>query len=426
MNDVSEEYALELDSKAELREFRDRFFIPSGKIYLLGNSLGLMSKPSLRCVERVISEWKDLGIKGWLNGEQPWFYYAESLGEKAAALVGASEDEVICTGTTTVNIHQLIATFYHPGEKRKKILADELNFPTDTYALYSQIRSKGMDPEKDLLLVKSEDGRTLDEKDIVDMMSDEVTLALLPSVLYRSGQLLDMEYLTKEAHKRDIIIGFDCSHSVGVIPHEFDKWGVDFAMWCSYKYMNGGPGSPAFAYMNEKHFEKEPGLAGWFGYVKDKQFDLLLDFESQTSAGCLQISSPSIPGFGAVEGSLEILLEAGIDRIRKKSKDMTSYAISLVDEMLTDEPYRYVLGTPRETDRRGGHVALEREDSYRINLALQDKGVIADFRPPNVIRMAFSPLYNTYHDIWQTMKYLKEIIDQGEYRNYPEERVPVT
>ncbi len=426
MVDTTEEYSRALDRDAELAVYRKEFYIPDEVIYLLGNSLGLMCRSSEKHVERVMKEWSELGIKGWLKGDPPWFYYAEMLGEKASRLVGANKGEVVCTGTTTVNIHQVVSTLYSPSGSKKKILADELNFPTDIYALDSQLKLKGYHPEDDLVLVKSDDGRTLDEDRIVEYMTDEVALALLPSVLYRSGQLLDMEYLTREAHKRGVLIGFDCSHSVGVIPHHLDDWDVDFAVWCSYKYMNGGPGSPAFLYMNKKHFCKEPGLAGWFGYVKEKQFDLLLDFRSESNAGGLQISSPGITGYATVHGALDILLEAGIENVRKKSEKMTSYMISLVDELLVEEPYAFNLGTPRDVRKRGGHVALEREDSYRINQALQARGVITDFRPPDVIRMTFSPLYNTYHDIWRTVMHLKEIIDHGEHLEYSGERAAVT
>ncbi len=426
MFDTSEKHAKELDQGMKLSEYRDEFYIPEGVIYLLDNSLGLMCKKAGSNVEKVMDEWRQMGIKGWLNGDPPWFYYAENIGEKSSLLVGAKAEEVVCTGTTTVNIHQLVSTFYEPVGKKTKMMADVLNFPTDIYALRSQIELKGLYPKDELLLVESEDGRTLDEDDIVEQMSHEVNLILLPSVLYRSGQLLDMEYLTQEAHKRDILIGFDCSHSVGVVPHHFDEWGVDFAVWCSYKYMNGGPGSPAFLYINERHFDKEPGLAGWFGYVKEKQFDLLLDFRSEETAGGLQISSPSIPGFAMVDGALDILIEAGIDNIRKKSEEMTSYLMHMADEVLGESPYNFEIGTPREVSKRGGHVALEREDAYRINLALYERGVVTDFRPPNVLRLAVSPLYNTYHELWLTVNHLKEIIDSGEYLEYSEDRAAVT
>ncbi|MBU7016845.1 MAG: kynureninase [Theionarchaea archaeon] len=420
-----EDFAHEMDRKDPL-QFRDQFYIPDKTIYMDGNSLGLLSKDAEESLLRVVTEWKTLGIKGWLEAESPWFYYAEKLGSKAAELVGASPEEVIVTGTTTVNLHSLVSTFYHPNGRKIKILADELDFPTDIYALKSQITLKGLNPDNHLALAPSEDGRTLNEEAIVKHMTEDIALVVLPSVLYRSGQLLDMPYLTEEAHKRGICIGFDCSHSVGVVPHSFDKWDIDFAFWCSYKYLNGGPGSTAFLYVNKRHFNKEPALPGWFGYVKEKQFDMSLQFEHAKSAGGWQISSPAILSTAPVEGALEITLKAGIENIREKSVKMTSYLMYLLDE-LSQEPYNFIIGTPRIPEKRGGHVAVEREkEAFRINEALKARGVVPDFRLPNIIRIAPIPLYNTYYEIWQVVHYLKEIIDSKEYECFSSQRKAIT
>jgi kynureninase len=423
--EIDEQYAHKLDSEDPLSHFRERFYI-SNSIYMDGNSLGLLSKDAEIPLLRVLSEWKTMGIRGWLEAEVPWFYYAEKLGATAAPLVGAEPEEVVATGTTTVNLHSLVSTFYQPKGTRTKILTDELNFPTDIYALQSQIKLKGLSPQEHLILAPSKDGRFLDEEEVVELMTDDIVLCLFCSVLYRSGQLLDIPYLTEKAHKRGILIGFDCSHSAGVVPHFFDEWDVDFAFWCSYKYLNGGPGSIAFLYVNKNHFHREPSLAGWFGYVKEKQFDMLLDFEHAHSAGGWQISSPSILSAAPVEGTLQMTVEAGIENIREKSVRMTSYLMWLVDELLTLPPYNYRTGTPREPHRRGGHVAIEHEEAYRISEALKMNGVISDFRPPNVIRIAPIPLYNTYHEVWQVVQYLKEIVDQKEYEKFPEERKTIT
>ncbi|MHA1221788.1 MAG: aminotransferase class V-fold PLP-dependent enzyme [Candidatus Heimdallarchaeaceae archaeon] len=195
-----------------------------------------------------------------MEAEIPWFYQAEKLGEKIAPLVGAKPEEIVATGTTTVNLHSLVSTFYQPTGERTKILADELNFPTDIYALKSQLKLKGFDPEKNLKLVKSKDGRWLDESSIKRAITKDVALVVLPSVLFKSGQLLDIEGITANAHEKGVLIGWDCSHSVGVIPHEFDKWEIDFAFWCSYKHLNAGPVASAFLDVNEKNFSKEAGL----------------------------------------------------------------------------------------------------------------------------------------------------------------------
>ncbi|MHA2291522.1 MAG: kynureninase [Candidatus Hodarchaeales archaeon] len=412
------EGAIQLDLEDSLAKFRERFFIPEGTIYLDGNSLGLLSKEAEKSLLRVVDEWKKLGIRGWFETKNPWFYFGESLGEMVAPLVGADPKEVVATGTTTINLHSLVSSFYHPHGKRTKILADELDFPTDIYALKSQIRLKGLDPNKHLVLVPSDDGRTLSEAMIVDHMTDEIALILLPSALYRSGQLLDIKSITKEAHSRDIPIGWDCCHSVGAVPHHFDDWGIDFAFWCSYKYLNSGPGGTAFLYINRKHFNTIPGLSGWFGYVKDKQFDMSLEFEHAKSAGGWQISSSNILCSAPLEGSLQVTLEAGIDNIRAKSIKITTYLINLVDNLLTKDPYNFKIGTPRNPDQRTGHVALEHDrEAFRISEVLKTKGVITDFRPPNVIRIAPCALYNRFQEIWDVVHILREIIENKEYES---------
>ncbi|MDH5770412.1 MAG: kynureninase [Candidatus Bathyarchaeota archaeon] len=420
--EASENFARKLDSEDPLAKFRQRFYIPEETIYMDGNSLGLLSKDSESSVFRALNEWKTLGIKGWLEAKHPWFYLAEKLGAMCAILVGAKPEEVVATGTTTVNIHSLANTFYQPNSERKKILADELDFPSDIYALKSVLRFRGFNPDENLILIPSEDNRFLDENKIVELMDEEVALIFLPSVLYRSGQLLNIQYIAKEAHDRGISIGFDCCHSVGVVQHNFDEWDVDFALWCSYKYLNGGPGGTAFLYINKKHFDCEPALAGWFGYVKDKQFDMSLNFEHSKSAGGWQISSPAILSSAPIEGALKIILEAGIEAIRKKSLKMTSYLMYLVDETISEEPYNFAIGTPRETERRGGHVAIEHEEAMRISETLRARDVIPDYRAPNIIRTAPIPLYNTYHEIWRFVQHLREIIDRKEYEKLPGKR----
>jgi len=424
---VSREYAAKMDQQDPLAGFRDHFYIPRDTIYVDGNSLGLLSKEAEYSLRRVLNEWRDLGIKGWMKGKQPWFYFAEKMGEEAANLVGAYPDELILTGTTTINIHSLISTFYWPSGSRTKILADRLNFPSDIYALKGQLRLKGLDPEQELVLVGSEDGFNLDEQEIVRHMSEDVAVALLPSVLYRSGQLLDMEYLTREAHKRGIVIGFDCSHSAGVVPHKLSEWGVDFAVFCSYKYLNGGPGASAFLYLNRRHHQKEPVLTGWFGNRKETQFDMQLELDPARNAGGWQISSPGILGSSPVEGSLQLINEAGIEAIREKSMKMTSYLVDLIHHRLAADPYLFRIISPGDARLRSGHIAITRDkEALRINEALKHKGVVPDFRHPDLIRIAPSPLYNTYQEIWQVVEYLREIIDGKEYEHFSTSRGAVS
>jgi kynureninase len=414
---TDEDCAKQLDMNDSLAGFRSRFYIPSNTIYFDGNSLGLFPKDAEESLLRVMNEWKTLGIQGWFEGEHPWWYFGEDLGAMAAPLVGAESREVVATGTTTVNLHSLVSTFYHPEGKKTKILATALDFPTDIYAIKSQLKLKGMDPNHHLVLIPP-DGPFFNEKNIVESMTEEIALILLPSALYRSGQLLDMAYLTAEAHNRGIPIGFDCCHSVGAVPHYFGDWGVDFAVWCSYKYLNSGPGGTAFLYINKKHFDTIPGLTGWFGYVKQKQFEMLLDFEHAKSAGGWQMSSSNILCSAPIEGSLRVTLDAGIDRIREKSIKITDYLIYLTNQLLLDDPYNFEIGTPLDPNRRTGHIALEHDDAFQISEALKARGIITDFRHPNIIRVAPVALYNTYHEVWRFVGILQDIINTREYQSF--------
>jgi kynureninase len=406
------DFATQLDSTDPLAECRSHFCIPDNTIYFDGNSLGLMPKSSAEAVQRVVDEWGQRAINAWFDVDKPWIGIAERLGAEIAPLVGAEPDEVIATGTTTVNLHALVGTFYHPEGERTKILADELTFPSDIYALGGQILLKGLDPHTHLVLVRSDDGRFLSESAIIDMMTPEIAVAVLPSVLYRSAQLLDVERLAKTAHERGIVIGFDCSHSVGAMPHYMDEWGVDFATWCSYKYLNGGPGCPAFLYLNRRHFDRPPSMPGWFGFQKERQFEMLTTFEHHRGARGWQISSPGILSMVPLEESLEILREAGIAAIRGKSLRMTAYMMFLLDELLPESRYGFRIGTPRESTARGGHIALEhRALAPRVFEALAERGVVGDLRPPNVVRLCPSPLYNTYAEIWEVVDRLRDIAE---------------
>ena len=413
-------YAKKLDEQDALSDFREKFYLNPGEIYMDGNSLGLMSKPAERAIHRMLEEWKTLGIRGWLGTEKPWYYYSEELSKGLAPLVGASPEEVTVHASTTINIHNLISTMYEATEKRYKILIDNLNFPTDRYAIESFLELQGKNLETHLKVVESRDGKTLDEDEIIKEMTDDVALILLPAVLYRSGQLLDIEKLTKKAHEKDIIIGFDCSHSAGVVNHQLSDHGVDFAMWSNYKYLNNGPGGASGLYLNKKHFNKPVGLAGWFGSTKEKQFDLEDHLTPSNDASGLEIGTPNLLSMAPLEGSLEIFKEAGIDRVREKSIQITDYFIYLIDEYLTT--YGFEVGSPRESSRRGGHVALIHEEAVRINEALKDEGIVPDFRKPNVIRLAPVPLYISYEEVFDVVMALKRIMENKTYEKYDKKR----
>lgn len=420
MQSTMVEYAKSLDEQDALGMYRNEFYIRPDVIYMDGNSLGLLSKRAEKSVLTLLDSWKQYGIDGWTQGEHPWFYFSETLSEMCAPLVGASKEEVIITGSTSANLHQLVASFYRPEGIRTKILADELNFPSDLYAISSQLSLHGFIGDEHMKLVKSRDGYTLQEEDIINAMTNDVALIILPSVLYRSGQVLDIKMLTEAAHERNIMIGFDLCHSIGSVPHELDKWEVDFAFWCNYKHVNGGPGATGGLYVNRKHFGGKPGLAGWFGSDKEKQFDLLTQMIPATNAGAYQIGTPHIMSSAPLCGSLEMFAEVGIDAIREKSLKLTNYMMTLIEHELSE--YNFVIANPRETEKRGGHIFLVHDEAARICKALKVQQVIPDFRSPNGIRLAPVALYNSFEDVWKTVQILKLIMKEERYKKYENKR----
>lgn len=417
------DYAAELDRQDPLASFRERFYVPPGRLYFDGNSLGLLSRDAEAAALRALDEWKTLGIEGWLDAPTPWFRLGEELGRLTAPLVGAAPDEVVVTGATTVNLHALVATFYRLAGARRKIVAAALDFPSDLYALRAQVALRGGDPDADLVLVPGRDGRTIDEADLIAALDDETALLVVPAVLYRSGQLLDLARLAAAARARGVAIGLDCCHSIGAIPHHFDDWGVDFAFWCSYKYLNGGPGGTAGLYVNRRHFGAAPALAGWWGSHKERQFDLATLFDPAPDAGAWQIGTVPVLGTAPLQGALRIVAEAGIAAVRAKSLRLTGYLIALLDALgLTAPPYNYAIGTPREEARRGGHVAVEHPEAVRIAKALKARGVIPDFRPPNIVRLAPVALYTSFGEVWQVARHLREIVERREHEAYRDAR----
>lgn len=420
MNERMLSYAKTKDREDELRELREEFYIKEGRIYLDGNSLGLMSKGAEQAVLNLVESWKSYGIDGWMEGDNPWFYLSENLGHQMAALVGAMPEEVIVTGSTTSNMHQLVSTFYRPEGKRTKILADSLTFPSDIYALKSQLALRNLEPGQHLVQVQSRDGRTLEEEDIIASMADDIALIVLPGVLYRSGQVLDMKRLTQAAHDRGILIGFDLCHSIGAIPHELSGWDVDFAFWCNYKYLNAGPGSVGALYVNQQHFDKVPGLAGWFSSHKEKQFDMEHTLTKADDAGAYQMGTPHIFSVAPLIGSLQLFEKAGITRLREKSLALTTYFMELIDTELKE--FGFHIGNPKEATRRGGHVYLEHPEAARICKALKEEGVIPDFRSPNGIRLAPVALYNSFEDVWKAVKILKTIMENENYKKFENKR----
>ncbi len=404
----TEAFARDMDRKDPLARFRKAFYPPLETIYLDGNSLGLLCRPAEDALMQTMLEWKTLAIRGWLESHPPWFALAERLGEQLAPLIGADADEVIVANSTTVNLHQMLATFYDPKADCDRILADELCFPSDRYALESFLRLVGKDPQKTVRYVASSDGQVLEEERLVEAMADGVQLVVLPAVLYVSGQLLDIQRLTDAAHRHGAVIGFDCSHSVGVIPHHLSEHDVDFAFFCTYKYLNGGPGSIGAMYLNRRHFGRQAGLAGWFGCQKDRQFEMGAEFLQAPHAGGLQIGTPPVLAAAPLRGALRLIHEAGIEAIRAKSQRVTSYLRSLVETCLSEFGFQCV--GPRDAAQRGGHVAVQHEQASAISRAMRERGVIPDYREPNILRLAPAPLYTSFHDCYRAVERIEQVV----------------
>lgn len=408
-----ENFARRLDAEEPLRSFREKFHLPLGAngrplIYFAGNSLGLMPKAARELVDRELEDWAKLGVDAHLKAKTPWYTYHEPLREPMARIVGAKPAEVICMNSLTVNLHLMMATFYRPTKSRFKILMEDPAFPSDTYAIKTQIRHHGLDPKDALLLASArKDESTLRTDDIVDLIEknrDTLAIVWIGGVNFFTGQLFDMAAITKAAQKHGIIVGFDLAHAVGNVALSMHDWNVDFAVWCSYKYLNSGPGAIAGAYLHERHATntKLPRLAGWFGNDPNTRFQMQLEpeFIPVASADAWQVSNPPIFSMAPLRASLAIFDEAGgMTPLREKSVKLTGYLQFLLEQAGSG---RLTVITPREKEARGCQLSiLAHENPKELHKALEAAGVKADFREPNVIRAAPTPLYNTFHDVWQ-------------------------
>ena len=405
MDRLDRDYAARLDRDDPLAAFRSRFHLPPGKIYLDGNSLGLASVDAERALSAAVSAWRESAIEAWTDGDRPWFDLAERLGAQEASLVGALPHEVVVTGGTTINLHALATTFYEGGV----IVTDDRNFPSDLYALRSQARLRGGElrvvttadePEEALLAALQEAG-------------EDAALLLVSSVDYRTGRLYDLETLAVGARKRGAAFGVDLSHSVGCVPHALHDSLTDFAFWCGYKYLNGGPGAPAGLFVHERTFTKRPALSGWWGSDKRSQFEMRLELIPAYGAGSFQIGTPSVLALAALEGALGILLEAEIERIRTKSLGLTDLLVKLADDRLA--PLGFGVATPRTPERRGGHVALTHPHASAIAQVMRRHGVIPDFRPPDIVRLAPVALYTSFVDVWDAIRTIEDLVTAGEH-----------
>lgn len=392
-------------------------------IYLDGNSLGPVCDPAEAALQTAVEAWKDRAILGWTAGEQPWFEMSWAVAAKLAPLIGANLESVAVGQSTTINLHQLLASFYDPAI-RSKILIDATSFPTDRYAVASHLTLRGRDPKADLLVVPSYDGLTMSEEQILAAMNPDVGFAVLPAVVYTSGQLLDVPYVTKEARKKGVLVAWDCSHSAGIIPHRFLDDDVDLAFGCGYKYLNGGPGAAAWLYVHPRHAAVGPGLAGWFGSDPARQFDMADTFTPAADAGRFLTGTPHVLSLAPLLGSLDLITEAGIGTIREESLGLTAYMRTRVEEKLVHYDVRVV--TPREDARRGGHVTLAHPDAGKLSTALRARNVIPDFRPPNLLRLCPNPLYNTADECDRAVAVIEALLESRKYETAAARATAVT
>jgi kynureninase len=408
---ADEDFAKQLDAEDPLRNFREKFHLPLGKdgkplIYFAGNSLGLMPKSARKIVEQELDDWAKLGVDAHLEGKTPWYSYHETLREPMARVVGAKPIEVICMNSLTVNLHLMMATFYRPTKSRFKILMEDPAFPSDTYAIKTQIRHYGLDPKNALVLARPRKGEfAVHTEDIVNLIEkhrDEIAVVLIAGVNFFTGQLFDVPTVTKAAQKHGITVGVDLAHAVGNVPLTLHDWNVDFAVWCSYKYLNAGPGAVAGAYVHERHATntKLPRLAGWFGNDPNTRFQMQQEFIPVPTADGWQISNPPILSMAPLRASLSIFDEAGgMEPLRAKSLRLTSYLEFLLDQIGSKE---ISVITPKSPNERGCQLSiLAHEHPKELFKALEAAGVKCDFREPNVIRAAPTPLYNTFHEVWR-------------------------
>ena len=417
---TDESFARQLDVEDPLCGFRDKFYLPLGKdgkplIYFAGNSLGLMPKSAREIVEEELNNWAKLGVDAHHATGTPWYTYHEALRQPTARLVGAKPLEVICMNSLTVNLHLMMATFYRPTKARFKILMEEPAFPSDTYAIKTQIAHHGLNPKDALILARPRKGQfTIQTEDIVDLIekhADQLAVVMFAGVNFFTGQLFDIKRITAAARAGGIVVGFDLAHAAGNVPLCLHDWNVDFAVWCSYKYLNAGPGAVAGAFVHERHATntKLPRFAGWFGNDPNTRFRLHLEpeFIPVASADGWQISNPPIFSMAPLRASLSVFNDAGgMEPLRVKSSRLTSYLEFLLTEIGSK---KFTVITPRNPDERGCQLSiLAHERPKELLKELEAAGVKCDFREPNVIRVAPTPLYNTFHEVWRFTRILAQ------------------
>ena len=416
-------YAQQQDANDSLRAYRDRFFLPTfhqNQVrYFTGNSLGLQPKTVSSYIQQELDDWAKWGVEGHFYGKRPWFSYHENLTDKIAKVVGALPEEVVVTHSLTTNLHLLMVSFFVPQGKRKKIICEAKAFPSDQYALESQIKFHGLDLATDLIEIAPREGEHLiNEEDILAKIAevgDELALVMIGGVNYYSGQLFDMKKITEAAHAVGAIAGFDLAHAAGNIHLKLHDWGVDFAAWCSYKYLNSSPGGVSGMFVHERHANRPelPRFAGWWGHDKSVRFLMEPGFQPMPGAEGWQLSNAPVLGMAAHLASLDIFDEVGMEKLCAKRDQLTAYLEFIIDSI--SEKHKdlctFEIITPRNKSQRGAQLSmLVHGKGKAIFDKLSDAGVVADWREPNVIRLAPVPLYNSFEDVYYFGKHLEDAI----------------
>lgn len=414
------DFALELDKTDALSSYRNQFHIPKDKdgndcIYMTGNSLGLQPKQTKAYVNQELEDWATLGVEGHFDAKNPWLNYHESLGEQMAKVVGAKPIEVVVMNTLTANLHFLMVSFYKPTKTRYKILIEADAFPSDKYAVESQLRHHGFDDKAGLILWKARIGEELanynDLEAVLETQGDEIALIMIGAVNYYTGQYFNLKRITKLGHKHGCMVGFDCAHGAGNVALNLHDSGADFAAWCTYKYLNSGPGSIAGCFVHERHaYNKNLNrFTGWWSHNKETRFKMRDEFDQLAGAEGWQLSNPPILAMAAIKASLVIFNDVGMDKLIEKSKKLTGYLEFLLNDLGKDT---IKIITPNNPEERGCQLSIAVKNADKsLHNKLTEAGVISDWREPNVIRCAPVPLYNSFQDVYYLVERLKAILN---------------
>ncbi len=425
--EVGEDFAIAMDQLDPLREYRTRFLLPKNdngtdSVYLCGHSLGLQPRTAAAYIEQDLKDWARLGVEGHFKGAHPWMPYHRLLTDQTAKLVGAKASEVVVMNSLTVNLHLMMVSFYRPTASRHKVVVERGAFPSDQYAVKSQILFHGYDPANSLIELTPLPGESClrDEEieSLIERAGDEIALIMLGGVNYATGQAFDMANITRAGHARGCVVGFDLAHAAGNLQLKLHEWGPDFAVWCSYKYLNGGPGCVAGCFVHERHAQSQdlPRFTGWWGHDERSRFEMGPEFRAMPGAEGWQLSNPSIVSLAALRASMDIFDQAGMEQLRAKSEMLTGYLEFLLNQNLLAQKLssEFSIVTPKEKEQRGAQLSIRIPQKGRaLCERLTQQGIIGDWREPDTFRVAAVPLYNSYQDAFHFVERFGEALGPG-------------